>query len=184
MNLKYLGTLLLFGLISLGVFSQAREDNSRPSAAKTSPKNKGFQLDKVVVGGNLGAQFGDLTLIEVSPTVGYKLTEKWLAGVGARYIYVKPRLFPSTNIIGGAIFQQYAILEQVVLHAEFEYLSFENIYNPGERFDFYSPLVGAGYRSSIGGNAFASFLVLFNLNDDINSPYTNPILRFNFGFGL
>ena len=183
MNVKHLGFLLFFGLISFGAFSQAREDNSRPSATKATPQ-KGFQLDKVVVGGNLGAQFGDLTYIEVSPTVGYKLTEKWLAGVGARYIYVKPRLLPSSNIIGGAIFQQYAILEQAVLHAEMEYLSFENINTPGERINFLSPLVGAGYRSSIGGNSFASILILFNLNDDINSPYSNPILRFNFGFGL
>ncbi len=184
MNIKHLVFLLFLGLVSLGLFSQARENNSRPSASKTSPKDKGFQLDKVVIGGNLGAQFGDLTLVEVSPTIGYKLTENWLAGVGARYIYVKPRLFPSSNIIGGAIFNQYAIVEQVVLHAEFEYLSFENLNVPGERIDFYSPLVGAGYRSSIGGNSFASFLVLFNLNDDINSPYNNPILRFNLGFGL
>ena len=116
MNVKHFGFLLFFGLISFGAFSQAREDNSRPSATKATPQ-KGFQLDKVVVGGNLGAQFGDLTYIEVSPTVGYKLTEKWLAGVGARYIYVKPRLLQSSNIIGGAIFQQYAILEQAVLHA-------------------------------------------------------------------
>jgi len=184
MNIKHAAFLLLFGLFSFGLFSQARENNSQPSDRKIPAQNKGFQLEKVVVGGNFGAQFGNLTLIEVSPSVGYKLTKNWLAGVGARYIYVKPRFLQSSNVLGASIFSQYAILEQAVLHVEFEYLSREDYFNPGERIDFYSPLIGGGYRASIGGTAFANILVLFNLNDDDYYPYSNPIIRFNFGFGL
>jgi hypothetical protein len=183
MNNKIIA-FLFFTIASLSAFSQAREDNSRPSATKATNKNKGFQLDKVVVGGNFGAQFGDLTLIEISPTAGYKLTKNLLAGVGARYIYVKPRFSTSTNILGGAAFAQYLLFEQFVAHAELEYLSFENPNIRDERIDFFSPLIGAGYRASIGRRSFANFLILFNLNDDINSPYTNPIIRVNFGFGL
>lgn len=183
MSVKQLFIGFLLMLSTTVIFAQARENNKKPSSTKY-PSKKGFQLDKVVVGGNVGAQFGDFTIIEISPTAAYKLTENFLTGLGARYTYVKPRSFRSTNIYGAAAFSQYVFLEQFVLHAEVEYLSFENFDVPGERNNYLSPLVGGGFRYSIGGNSFANILILLNLNSDIDSPYTNPIIRLNLGFGL
>tara|TARA_B110000503_G_C7145554_1_gene412768 strand:- start:1505 stop:2065 length:561 start_codon:yes stop_codon:yes gene_type:complete len=186
MNLKYLGTLLLFGLISLGVFSQAREDNSRPSATKTSPKDKGFQLDKVVLGGNLSAQFGTITLVHLNPTVGYKLKENWLVGISATYIYLEDKRFrPSyiNNIYGGSLFTQFYFLENFIAHAEYEGL------NIGEklesvRINVDAFLVGGGYRSQIGDNSFANIMILYNVIENEYYPYSNPIIRVGFGIGL
>jgi hypothetical protein len=34
------------------------------------------------------------------------------------------------------------------------------------------------------GRAFASFAILFNVLDNVNSPYVNPIIRIGFGVGF
>lgn len=183
MKLHYVITFIFISFISSFTFGQAREGGGRPSAIKTTPE-RNFSWDKVMVGGNVGAQFGDITIVEISPTIGYKVTENLLSGFGARYIYVNERFFTPYNIYGGAAFSQYAIFEQFVLHAEMEYLSIPSFSGSGERNNFLSPLVGGGFRYSIGGNNIANFLILFNLNDDIDSPYSNPIIRINLGFGL
>tara|TARA_B110000046_G_scaffold173759_1_gene196694 strand:+ start:41794 stop:42354 length:561 start_codon:yes stop_codon:yes gene_type:complete len=186
MNLKYLGLLLLFGLGSLGLYSQAREGHSRPSATKAAPQKKGFQLDKVILGGNLSAQFGTVTLVHLNPSAGYKLKENLLVGISATYIYLEDKRFrPSyiNNIYGGSLFTQFYFLENFIAHAEYERL------NVGEklesvRINVDAFLVGGGYRSQIGGNSFANIMILYNVIENEYYPYNNPIIRVGFGIGL
>ncbi len=49
---------------------------------------------------------------------------------------------------------------------------------------FNSFFVGGGYLQRIGGNSGMYFLVLWNLNDTPNSPYTNPVIRIGFNIGM
>jgi len=115
------------------------------------------------------------------------LTDNWLAGIGARYIYFEERFAGftyKTNIYGGALFSQYYFLESFLTHVEFESLSINNINNPEQRININSFFVGVGIRRQLGINSYASALLLYNLNDDINSPYSNPVFRINFAFGL
>jgi hypothetical protein len=44
--------------------------------------------------------------------------------------------------------------------------------------------VGGGYRQPLGENSSLNILLLYNLNQDRNSPYQNPIVRIGFGFGI
>ncbi|MDA9782919.1 hypothetical protein N9B55_00755 [Vicingaceae bacterium] len=186
MNIKHFGFLLLLGLSSLNVSSQARENSSRPSATKATPQNKGFQIEKVVFGGNLSAQFGTITLVHLNPTAGYKLKENWLVGASATYIYLEDKRFrPSyiNNIYGGSLFTQFYFLENFIAHAEYERL------NIGEklesvRINVDAFLVGGGYRSQIGSNSFANIMILYNVIENECYPYSNPIIRVGFGIGL
>jgi hypothetical protein len=60
-----------------------------------------------------------------------------------------------------------------------------NPYIPGkEGVDINSFFVGGGYHQPIGNKAFMDFLLLFNLNESYDSPYSNPIFRLGFGVGL
>ena len=186
MNVRYFVVALVFAFMTSAAYGQAREGNSRPTAEKTNQKNKGFQLDKVMVGGNFGAQFGTITIVHLNPTVGYKLKESWVAGFSATYLYAKDDRFrPSyvNNIYGGSIFTQYYFLQNFIAHTEYEVLNVgEQI--DGRRLNVNGFLVGGGYRSQIGGNSFANIMVLYNLIDDLNYPYRNPIIRIGFGIGL
>ncbi len=181
--------LLLFSML---IQAQAREFNSPKKTNSTTKKGFEFDPDNLVFGGNLGATFGDITYVEVSPTAGYLFKENWLVGLSARYIYFEDRsglpFFPvyKTNIYGGGIFTQYFFLENFLAHAEYELLNLEDntIINFGERINISSVFLGGGYRSSLGGSFYASILLLYNLNDTPQSPYTNPVLRIGFGVGL
>jgi hypothetical protein len=179
--------LLCFSFIANG---QAREEGGNPKRVSPVSENAGFKLDpdKIVVGGSFGILLGNITLIDISPTVGYLITDNLLLGVGGRYIYYSEKVTSTftfkTDVYGANIFAQYFFLENFIAHLEYELLNLEDFSRPESRVNIFSIFVGGGYRSMIGSNSFASILLLYNLNDDINSPYTNPIIRINFGFGL
>lgn len=182
--------ILIFVVALNDVFSQAREFNSPKPKSKSSSKGFEFDPDNLVFGGNLGATFGNVTFVEISPTVGYLLKENWLVGLSSRYIYYEDRRFPGfefrTNIYGGGVFTQYYFLENFIAHAEYELLNLEDLsrFGRGDRINVSSVFLGGGYRSDIGGNSFFSILLLYNLNETTQSPYTNPILRVGFGIGM
>ncbi len=167
---------------------------------------------KVFIGGNLGFSFGNITLVDVSPLVGYKVTEQFVVGIGATYKYYKyndfyydpysKKYFDRTaNYYGARLFSRYHfagelidIMEYIFVHAEYEYLWFDyDIYERNtigeivkykKHAEVPSYLIGPGYRQSIGDNSYFTFLVLFNLNEVEETPYSNPIIRFGFDFGL
>jgi hypothetical protein len=144
--------------------------------------------ERIFFGGNLGAQFGTFTVVEVSPLVGYRITERLAAGIGGTYIYLSVKdLDYETNIFGGKIFSEYAIIESLVAHVEYEVLNFEAIddfTDEIKRVNVGSLLIGGGYRQRIGENSFITLMLLYNLTETRYTPYENPIIRIGFAFGL
>jgi hypothetical protein len=158
------------------------------------------------VGGNLGLMIGNVTLIDVSPFVGYMLSERFAIGTGATYKYYRIKNYHfdyyqnqyyhfRSHIFGGPVFARYYISRDFFAHSEYEFLRFRNeIYvdNPSDRrYDrqyvtenVHSMFVGGGYRQRFGsGNAF-EIMLLWNLNETLNSPYENPVIRMGFAIGL
>ena len=140
--------------------------------------------DRVFVGGNLGLQFGDITVIDVSPLLGYRLTNRTSAGVGFTYQYFKFDYGlgreATSNIYGPRIFGRHNINQQLFLHGEFESLNLE-LYNPAddrlEREWVSGLLLGGGYFVPIGRRAGFNLTVLYNvLYDDQRSPYNSPLV--------
>ncbi len=183
-SLEYIGIacLILF-LNSKTLNAQVNEDNSREKS------NFGSRL---FYGGGFGLQFGTVTLIELSPLIGYKVTPRFGIGVSPTYKYYSVKNYYSssvslkTNVYGGSIFARYFIFENVFAHAEYETL-FYNTKSPGyltQMQQFNSLLVGGGYRQQIGGNSAMNLMVLWNLNDTTDSPYTNPVIRLGFTIGM
>ena len=192
-NVKGLCILMVTFITLIGfvnnAYGQAQDFNSPKSNPNLTKGNFDFDPDRLVFGGNLGASFGDITYVELAPTAGYLITDNYLFGLSARYVYFEDRtLAPAfiykTNMYGGGIFNQYYILETVILHAEYELLN-KYSHHKDKRLNVGSVLVGGGYRSNMGGNSFFSILLLYNLNETIESPYnTNPILRVGIGIGM
>lgn len=173
--------LILIFTISHQLFAQ---DSLRPKAS-----HKFSLKDKLVYGGNMGLRLGNLTYFEISPQVGYKLSERFIPGVGATYRYIRWNYpgysIAESTIYGGSIWGRYFITENIFAYGEYEVLSgeWDPFFRPGSRYEITSILVGGGYRQRIG---FAStyILVLLNLNDSVDSPYVNPIIRVGLGFGM
>jgi len=165
------------------VYAQMDVENKRP---ENDFKSRWY------FGGGFGLQFGYMTLIEVSPLVGYMVTPKLSIGLSPTYKYYKyndyygANLDLKTNVWGGSIFTRYFVFENVFAHVEYESL----LYNeqvpgyPEIRNQYNSFFVGGGYNQRIGGNSGMYILLLWNLNDTPDSPYINPIVRVGFSVGL
>jgi hypothetical protein len=150
-------------------------------------------LDRMFFGGGLGLQFGDYTVIDIAPIVGYKLTEKFSAGVGVTYIYehLKQSIVTTTNIYyldyktniyGGSVFAKYYLFNDFFGYAEYGILNMDVpspfSYNEFMRDNVESMLVGGGYREMLGGKVGLELEVLWDVLDEPYSPYGNgPIIR-------
>lgn len=144
-------------------------------------------IDRMFTGGNLGAQFGTVTFIEVSPLLGYRITDKISAGIGATYQYYRYRdkLYNfETNVYGGRVFGRYLFTDYLFGHAEYEYLNLEAFDFRRRRVDVGSLLAGGGYFQRIGNNSGIMAMILYNFTESVYTPYTNPIIRVGFNIGF
>lgn len=183
-NLKYFaGSICIIFLFIISFNNVYAQDSTYNDLNKPAFK------DRLYFGGYLGLQFGTITLIDVSPLVGIMITERFSTGLGLTYQYYKHNYSGykySTNIFGGRVNARYYIFKNFFGQAEYELLNFDAYIDPfnTERVNVHSYLIGAGYRQWISYKAFASFVILWNLNETNLSPYTNPVIRIGFGVGL
>ena len=188
---KFKSTILLFIIITV-IFGVKNLNAQRSFGSR------------IFTGGNLGLQFGSVTLVDVSPMIGYRLTEDIDVGISLTYKYYNYKDYYysninkqyydlKTNIFGGGVFGRYHFTDNLFAHAEVEYLDFSidtySVYNNGvvkarEKVGITSVFVGGGYKQEIGDNSFFTLMILYNLNETTNSPYTNPVIRAGFGIGL
>lgn len=76
------------------VYDQTKKTNTVANTQKSKYQSKsgsGFQFDKskLSLGGSLGLQFGDYTVVNISPQVGYDFAKYITAGAGFGYTYLK-----------------------------------------------------------------------------------------------
>src|SRR5215216_5004176 len=89
MKKSFLALLLM--LCTGAAFSQTVYNSSGRTGNRKSQKERGFDPDRLVFGGGLGASFGTYTAVSVSPVIGYRFTDWLAAGVGVGYQYLRVR---------------------------------------------------------------------------------------------
>lgn len=128
--------------------------------------------DRLTYGGNIGLVFGTQTVVNISPRIGYYITDQFVAGVGVSYKYFKYGSF-SDNLYGGSLFGRFFITEELFLHAETEmtnltsYRVVSDVVYSQQRTWINSTMVGGGFRS---GPFTLSALYILNHNPN-TSPY-------------
>ncbi len=151
------------------------------------PKDKPAFKDRIYWGGNVGAQFGNFTFINLSPFVGYRFTPRFSAGPGATYTYFRDKAADfTTSLYGGRVFSRYLITDNLFAHAEYEMLSREifNLQLKRERIAVHSIFVGGGYRQMLGKKSYMTVTGLWNINESVYSPYQNPVIRIGINSGF
>jgi hypothetical protein len=155
---------------------------------------------RIFWGGGFGLTLGSITHIDVSPIVGYRVTNRFSAGIGGTYQYYNYSAYNiKTSIYGGKVFASYTIIKDIanvlpfgenmgglLLHAEAEGLNVEKrifyLSNDNDRVWVFSPLAGIGYQLPVGMRRYLIVYVLFNFNEGQNSPYSNPVFRMSLQF--
>ena len=134
----------------------------------------------------------------VSPAIGYRVSDRFSIGPGISYAY---NYFGqdngngtnssfSTSSFGVKAFAQLRVIDQFFVHAEYEVTKAQLPavdqygYLRTVSRSVQTPLAGVGYRSQISNRAAADILVLYNFQDNYNSIYPNPVIRFNFLFNI
>ena len=189
-------SLVLFSGLGSKVFSQygRDEEDELPGRFFISP--------------DFGLVFGTLTRIEFSPSFGYHVTPRLIAGAGGRFEYYREKNYYThqteiqTNIYGFRLFSRLIVLKSIddfipiniplsiFAHAEYESLSLEEQYfrigsaGSGQRFWLDSVLAGGGISQRSGQRTFFNIMVLWDLTNTSSSPYINPIIKFGLQFYL
>ena len=172
MNKLYLllSFCIVFGYNSLGQSSDGGD------LKNTKPNFERWQL-----GGEIALNFGTITYINLSPRVGYRFTEKFTVGSGIIYNYLKDSRFDGFEFstYGGLLYANYSVLPELMLVSEFQNLSTER-YSDFTDQKIRVPVniwfVGAAYRLQLGGSSYGYISLLYDVIEDINSPYQNPYL--------
>lgn len=175
--------LILLSLLSLNLWAQNR--NPADSTRNWDEETPSLR-DRIFFGGNFALSFGNFnTFVNISPRVGYRVTERFSAGLGITYMYwaFNDRFGysrdVSTSVYGGNLFGRYAITNRVFAHIEGELLSTEDFTTIDENDRTLVPgfFVGGGYAVPLGRRSFMNIFVLYNLlyDNNVSSPYNSPI---------
>lgn len=184
-KIRYFVPFIFFLLIISSAYAQYENTSGNKETKKQEKKQTLQKQNRWFVGGMFGAGFSSYSsYVEVSPLVGYKITPAFHVGARFNYIWNSYEFANGSreNLhhfgVGG--FGRYIIFRGLFAQVEYEALNFD-YYDYREWIN--SLFIGGGYYQSIG-RSFASFAILFNVLDNINSPYVNPIIRIGFGVGF
>ena len=148
-------------------------------------KSQGTELkNHFFTGGSVGLRFGTLTNIEVSPVFGYHINDYLSAGVGGTYQFYNDRYYNPAlrlNIYGGRAFVRVHPFSMFYLQGEYELLTYKtDVFHPtGQMENIISEnvLAGIGYREELSETVHYYLMLLYNFNQTIYTPYSNPVYR-------
>lgn len=189
-------SLLLNAQTRSGSVSDIQREQNRHNQA-TQNERSGFQRENLRFGGNFGLQFGNITFIDISPTVGYQFTNRFLAGLGITYNFYRERWYLNSerqyftmNVIGGTTFAQFTAIQIPSMHfflrAEYSLLNQGVDWLGQQRRDWvHYPMVGGGILLPFGRAGGISVQLMWDLLENDNSIFgRNPIIRMGVMFGL
>lgn len=180
-------TLLVFSFLLLASCSFAQNEDY---VGKPKPEKDPIDWKKIranfYTGGNVGAQFGTITFINLSPVLGYKITEDLSVAAGPIYYYLNYNALGYSypfSAYGARVFGRYFVYHDFFLQAEYETLNGKWDYAKN-RFYIPSFFGGVGYRQNIGSNLSINFMVMWNFLQGPYTPYSNPVIRGGINVGL
>ncbi|RYD52961.1 MAG: hypothetical protein EOP52_02090 [Sphingobacteriales bacterium] len=200
--MKY-AKFVLFCVLLLPTLLRAQDvytSSGKPIGQKRAnpPEKMGFNPDRMVYGGGLSLGLGggggySAFQIGISPFAGYRITDRFLAGVGLGYQYQSVKnafqnpstgqLYPARyHFITPSIWARYGIFESIFLQGELEYnllnyneLAFDasgNVVNQRKNVSGPALLLGGGFRQPISERASFMISVLYNvLHNSGYNPY-------------
>lgn len=166
-------------LVVLGFFILTSSLHAQyvPEDEETQEPRSNDWKQKFFTGGGFGLQFGNITLLQASPILGYRATDRINLGVGGSYQYFRDNIFQYTaNIYGYNAFTQFNLVQGIFLHSEFNRITYMPYLNTS-RVGVNALLLGAGYSTAPTGGTGLFFLVLWNALTSDLYPYQNPIIR-------
>lgn len=180
--MKKIATLLILFLFTFGLTAQNNVPIPKSLLAGTKSSQNGPDSTnrklKFIVGGNVGFQIaGNVLDMQIAPHIGILPGVDFLCfGIGGTYqltYYKNPFTTQKAfqHIFGGNFFVEGYVWQRLILHAEYELLSFPAIdpsAEKNERYAAHGILLGPGYKQDIGTNVSVYTVFLFSVYDPQN----------------
>lgn len=134
---------------------------------------------RIRIGGGIGGlQFGNPTVVSVSPMVGYQVTNDFTAGLAVDYQYTKYTGYNALSLYGPRLFGQYRlrVLESILSRA-FAQAEVQKYYasSAGQSLD-YNVQTLAGFGIGYGGFQITALYNFSYSASGLNSPYSSPVV--------
>lgn len=182
-------------LLMASLYSVAQEEPLEELEEK-----RGFDKSKLFIGGNFGLSFGNTTMVNVSPQLGYRFN-RWLAagtGLNFQYASFKQEYYngstysrESYGVVGLNIFGRVYPIQQILLQVQPEMnYTWGNlkIYGPPDQKYVLdgktvpSLLLGAGGVLPAGRGGFI-IMAQYDVLQHERTPYGNKVF-YNFGYNV
>ena len=172
--------VLIFSFIK-NLYSQTDSvyTGSNPYNSKSPKKEKNDDWKKkITYGGNFQVQFGTVTYVYLSPTIGYLPFKKCNVGIGIIYNYISInspgyQRF-SQSIFGGHSYLRYFLKPNFFVQGQYDKLLQPNLYNifdPHRKIWVDYALIGGGYSQPIGEQFAFNTSIMYNLTPQRLSIY-------------
>jgi hypothetical protein len=199
--------LFVFAGISYASAQDVYTSSGKPGYHKKATKKKGYDPDKLILGGGITLQIGSgMTALGAAPIVGYRITDHFSAGVGLGYLFARSAigidpynsaklLYVTDNIIYPSVWARYFVFRNIYLTSTFEY----DIINQKYPVDNYGNVVpvkstatnqclwmGVGLKQPLGGRVYLFGELVYDVLQGKNSPYQPgmPDVHFGIAAGL
>jgi hypothetical protein len=185
---KYLFAAILFAFVGSAAVAQDEEN----------PVKKGFDKEKLFVGGTFGLSFGSYSsLVNVSPQIGYRFNRYLAAGAGVNFIYSSFKYSQYSagdekqtyGVTGLNVFGRVYPIEYLLLQVQPEanYVWGKYKFYDGTTIKMDSKIVpsvlgGVGGVIPMGRGGLI-VMVQYDLLQNINSPYGSKAF-YNFGYNI
>jgi hypothetical protein len=191
--------IIAFLACSISLFAQVEEPVQIEGRKKPVEEKPKFS-DRLVFGGDIGLSVGTYTYINLSPAIGYRVTDRLTVGLGPIYIYENYKNYNlESSMYGAKVITSFTVLRgtdinpnfqigNLILHLENEWLNVKPlvpdqygwVYGSRQWIDNF--LIGGGLSQSISSKFNVSILILWDVTNNAYSPYSNPIFKIGFGF--
>ena len=136
---------------------------------------------RVELGGNIGLQFGTVTIVNISPSAGYWFTNYLMGGIDLTYLY------SHDSRKGGYKGSTYGIdiigklypYHNFYLEANYSNLNtgLSSIGVVKDRIWTKALLIGGGYSQQLSEKVFLNFSILWDVIGEEWYPFDNPLIR-------
>ena len=180
-----------FGQLHYEIPEQQQNSSSWTKNKVETQPTSSFDFSRLSYGGNLGLQFGDYTLINIAPQVGYRFSKYINAGAGFSYTYYYGNLYhpigklkQSSSYLGFNLYTHIYPISNIILMAQPEigrmWLTQKASNGDKNRMEKMVPsfLIGGGLYF---GNM--TLMLKYDLAQDDYSPYGNNIF-YSVGFSF
>lgn len=200
--MKKITTLIILAFSCSVIFAQQDSMyNNSATEPETEKREKKFDPSRLVFGGVIGASFGDMTFIQVSPQVGYAFNQYLTAGGGINFIFSSQKFrnlsgdvlykheygFAGLNVFARAFPVRFLMVSaQPELNYNWGKIKFSTPNTPDAKVDgsfVPSLLLGAGIVIPSGGRGGLMISMQYDVLQHERSPYgSNAFINFGYTF--